>query len=68
MPVGQHLIDAIPDRDIADAVLQSLARSARAANIARWFPGARGYDVSIVVSREERQTADDRSRASEVAV
>jgi PAS domain-containing protein len=63
--VGQHLIDAIPDRDIADAVLQSLSAL-----------GASGEhrttvaDVSIVVSREGRDKPLTivLSRTSEVAV
>ena len=51
--VGQHLIDAIPDRDIADAVLQGLsALGSSGEHRTTVPPGARGYDVSIVVSRE----------------
>jgi FHA domain len=53
--VGQHLIDAIPDRDIADAVMQSLsALGASGEHRTTVAAGSRGYDVSIVVSREGR--------------
>ncbi|OFW29273.1 MAG: hypothetical protein A3H97_08905 [Acidobacteria bacterium RIFCSPLOWO2_02_FULL_65_29] len=51
--IGQYLIDAIPDQDIADGVL--LALSVLGASGEQFFlvaPGTRGYGVSIVVSRE----------------
>lgn len=69
--VGQHLIDAIPDRDIADAVLQGLsALGASGEHRTTVAAGARGYDVSIVVSREGRDKPLTivLSRDSEVAV
>jgi len=69
--VGQHLIDAIPDRDIADAVLQSLsALGASGEHRTTVTSGSRGYDVSIVVSREARDKPLTIviSRASEVTV
>ena len=69
--VGQHLIDAIPDRDIADAVLQSLSALGASGEHRTMLPaGARGYDVSIVVSREgkDKPLTIVISRASEVAV
>jgi PAS domain-containing protein len=69
--VGQHLIDAIPDRDIADAVLHSLSALGASGEHRTTVPGgARGYDVSIVVSREgkDKPLTILISRASEVAV
>jgi PAS domain-containing protein len=51
--VGQHLIDAIPDRDIADAVLRSLsALGSSGEHRTVVTAGDRGYGVSIHVSRE----------------
>ena len=69
--VGQHLIDAIPDRDIADAVLQSLSALGASGEHRTTVPaGVRGYDVSIAVSREgkDKPLTIVISRASEVAV
>jgi len=69
--VGQHLIDAIPDRDIADAVMQTLSALGASGERRATVPaGARGYDVSIVVSREGRDKPLTivLSRTSEVAV
>jgi len=69
--VGQHLIDAIPDKDIADAVFQSLSALGASGEHRTMVPaGARGYDVSIVVSREgkDKPLTIVITRASEVAV
>ena len=71
--VGQHLIDAIPDRDIADAVLQSLSALGASGEHRTTVPaGARGYDVSIAVSREGKDKpltiVISRATSSEVTV
>ena len=69
--LGQHLIDAIPDRAIADAVLQSLSALGASGEHRTMVPaGANRGDVSIVVSRDGRDKPLTIviSRASEVTV
>jgi pSer/pThr/pTyr-binding forkhead associated (FHA) protein len=69
--VGQHLIDAIPDSAIGDAVLQSLSALGASGEHRTIVPmGPDRGDVSIVVSRDGRDKPLTIviTRASEVAV
>ena len=53
--IGEHLIDAIPDREIADAVmtcLSAIRQSGEERTVVA--PGGRPYEIAIAVARSGR--------------